>query len=162
MEVPRPGVELELQLPAYTPATATLDPQPTDRGQGFNLMDTSWVLNLLSHNGNSNNSNLNHSWDEEGSSVFGLATGKQRSHLWICRRLDNWWQRVFSKLLGEELGKSFPKTQRWGKFWKTKIKGMCELLLFPRSNRTQIKFNIVRLIVEIKFISYGKKKNFWT
>ena len=25
MEVPEPGVELELQLPAYTTATATLD-----------------------------------------------------------------------------------------------------------------------------------------
>ena len=31
MEVPRPGVEFELQLPAYTTATATQDPclQPT-------------------------------------------------------------------------------------------------------------------------------------
>ena len=26
MEVPRPGAELELQLPTYTTATATLDP----------------------------------------------------------------------------------------------------------------------------------------
>ena len=32
MEVPRPGVELELQLPAYSTATAMLDP--------------SWICNL--------------------------------------------------------------------------------------------------------------------
>ena len=51
MEVPRLGVDLELQLLAYTTATATqnlshisdlryssqLDPQPTERGQGSNL-----------------------------------------------------------------------------------------------------------------------------
>ena len=53
MEIPRPGVELELQLPAYPTATATkdpsphllptpqlmgtLDPQPSERGQGSNL-----------------------------------------------------------------------------------------------------------------------------
>ena len=53
MEVPRLGVELELQLPAYTIAaamqdpnhicnlyipqlTVTLDPQPTEQGQGSN------------------------------------------------------------------------------------------------------------------------------
>ena len=30
MEVPRLGVELELQLPAYTTATATLDPPPAE------------------------------------------------------------------------------------------------------------------------------------
>ena len=30
MEVPRPGVELELQLLAYITATATPDPQPTE------------------------------------------------------------------------------------------------------------------------------------
>ena len=37
MEGPRLGVESELQLLAYTTATATMDPQPTDRGQGSNL-----------------------------------------------------------------------------------------------------------------------------
>ena len=50
MEVPRLGVELELQLPAYTTAaamwdpscvyaictTAMLDPYPTEQGQGLN------------------------------------------------------------------------------------------------------------------------------
>ena len=61
MEVPRPGVELELQLPAYTTATATPDqnhvfdlhdssrqcwifnPLSEARGQTCVLMDTSWV-----------------------------------------------------------------------------------------------------------------------
>ena len=36
MEVPRLGAELELQLPAYTTATATPDPQLTEKGQGLN------------------------------------------------------------------------------------------------------------------------------
>ena len=35
MEVPRLRVGSELQLPSY--ATATPDPQPTERGQGSNL-----------------------------------------------------------------------------------------------------------------------------
>ena len=69
MEVPRPGVESELQLPAYATATATpapscicdphhnlwqrriLDPLNKARDQTHVLMDTSQVLNLLSHNG---------------------------------------------------------------------------------------------------------------
>ena len=45
MEVPGLGVELELQLPAYTTATATLDPSCV-----FNLHHSSWqhrILNLL-------------------------------------------------------------------------------------------------------------------
>ena len=49
MEVPRLGAESELQLPAYTTSTATqdlqptpqlmatLDPEPTELGQGSNL-----------------------------------------------------------------------------------------------------------------------------
>ena len=36
MEVPGPGVESELQLPAYTTAMATPDPKPTEEGQGLN------------------------------------------------------------------------------------------------------------------------------
>ena len=36
MEVPRLGVELGLQLPAYTTATATRDPKPTEQGQESN------------------------------------------------------------------------------------------------------------------------------
>ena len=36
MEVPRLGVLSELQLPAYTTATAMADPEPTKRGQGLN------------------------------------------------------------------------------------------------------------------------------
>jgi len=71
MEVPGLGVELELQLPAYTTATAMWDPScicdlhhsswqhqilnpPREaRDHARILMDTSWVLNLWSHNGNS-------------------------------------------------------------------------------------------------------------
>ena len=43
MEVPRLGVRLELQLPAYTTATAMPDPEPTSeaRNQTFILMDPS-------------------------------------------------------------------------------------------------------------------------
>ena len=47
MKVPRLGVELELQLPAYTTATATLGPQPTEQGQGWNPgmeSASSWIL----------------------------------------------------------------------------------------------------------------------
>ena len=61
MEVPRLGVESELQLLAYTTVTAVQnpslilhlrpipqlmtmpDPQPIGRGQGLNL-DTSWII----------------------------------------------------------------------------------------------------------------------
>ena len=72
MEVPRLGVESELQLPAYATATAMPDQSHVcdlhhsswhrqilnllseTRDQTRILMDTSQVLNLLSHNGNSN------------------------------------------------------------------------------------------------------------
>ena len=68
MEVPSLGVETELQLPAYTTAPATpdpgrvcdlhhsspqrriLNPLGEARDQTCLLMDTSQVLNLLSHN----------------------------------------------------------------------------------------------------------------
>ena len=71
MEVPRPRVKLELQLPAYATATAMWDPScvcdlhhsswqrwilnPLSRArdQTYVLMDASRVHNLLSHNGNS-------------------------------------------------------------------------------------------------------------
>ena len=71
MEVPRLGVEPELQLPAYTTATVTrdlscvcnlhhsslqcwiLNPMSKARDQTHILMDTSWVSNMLSHNRNS-------------------------------------------------------------------------------------------------------------
>ena len=45
VEVPRPRVESELQLPAYTIATATPDPQPASkaRDQTCILTDASWV-----------------------------------------------------------------------------------------------------------------------
>jgi len=68
MELLRLGVQLELQLPAYTTAAAIPDPSHVcnlhlsslqcwilnplskARNQTCILMDTSWVLNLLSHN----------------------------------------------------------------------------------------------------------------
>ena len=71
MEVPRLGVELELQLLAYTTATATLDlshicdrvcnlgqrwirnPMCEARDRTHVFTDTSWVFNPLSHKGNS-------------------------------------------------------------------------------------------------------------
>ena len=62
MEVPRLEVKSELQLLTYTTATATPDPTALvtyaaacneARDQTCILMDTSGVLNLLSHNGNS-------------------------------------------------------------------------------------------------------------
>ena len=71
MEVFRLEVELELRLPASATAMAMRDlshicnlhssllqcwvHQPTEQGQGSNLLvvDTSWILNPLSHNRNS-------------------------------------------------------------------------------------------------------------
>ena len=71
MEVPRLGVELELRLLAYTAATATwdlshtcdlphnswqrrvLNPLSEVRDRAHILLDTSRVLNLLSHHRNS-------------------------------------------------------------------------------------------------------------
>ena len=73
MEFPQLGVELELQLPGYTIATAMPDPSlifsllhSLQQHQIFNplskardgthiLVDTSWVLKPLSPNGNSRN-----------------------------------------------------------------------------------------------------------
>ena len=54
VEVPRLGGESELQVLAYITATATRDPQPTERGRDRTriLMDSSRILNLLSHSGN--------------------------------------------------------------------------------------------------------------
>ena len=71
MEVPRLGVQLELQLLAYATATAIpdpscicdlhhgsrqcpiLNPRSTARDRTQILMDTSWVCYPLSHNANS-------------------------------------------------------------------------------------------------------------
>ena len=72
MEITRLGVKSELQLLAYATGTAVLDPSHVcklhhsswqcqilnplskTRNQTYVLMDTSWVHNPLSHNGNSN------------------------------------------------------------------------------------------------------------
>ena len=71
IEVPRLGVQSELQLPASTTATARpdlnhiyklhhsswphqiLNPLNKAKDRTSILMDTRWLLNLLSHNGNS-------------------------------------------------------------------------------------------------------------
>ena len=71
IEVPRPGVQSELQLPTYTTATATrdmkwlsqlhhssqqcriLNPLSKARDRTLVHMDASWVHQLLSHSGNS-------------------------------------------------------------------------------------------------------------
>ena len=68
MEVSRLGTDSELQLLAYTTATATQDPSdicdlhcsmwqhqilnPLSKDQTYILMDPGRILNLLSHNGN--------------------------------------------------------------------------------------------------------------
>ena len=54
-EVPRLGVQSELQLPAYTTAcsnTGSFNPLSNARDRTHILMDTNRVLNLLSHNRN--------------------------------------------------------------------------------------------------------------
>ena len=71
MEIPRLGVKSELQLPAYTTATVMPDPSRIcdlhhssrqcrilnplsgPRDQTCNLLETSWVVNPLSHSENS-------------------------------------------------------------------------------------------------------------
>ena len=76
VEVPRIGGESELQLPVYTTATATPDPNcicdichssprcwilnplSKARDQTCILTDASWILNPLSHNGNSSSYNF--------------------------------------------------------------------------------------------------------
>ena len=55
MQVPRPGVESELQLPTYTTATATggrclraiLDPLPPEQGRGLNSHPHGYYLDLF-------------------------------------------------------------------------------------------------------------------
>jgi len=57
MEVPRLGVELELQLPAYTTVTATRDLNPLSgaRDLAHIVLDPIGICKLLSHEGNSQN-----------------------------------------------------------------------------------------------------------
>lgn len=90
VEVPRLGVPSEPQLPAYTTATVaqdpscicelrhssrqpgTLNPLHEARDQTPILMDTSWVLNPVSHSGNSQSVTENHL--------------PEHSEAWITRR----------------------------------------------------------------------------
>ena len=59
MEVPRLGVELELRLLAYTTATATRDPQPTEPSSLWMLLASSLPL---SHEKDSCIFGLSNSW----------------------------------------------------------------------------------------------------
>ena len=93
MEVPKWGAESELQLPTYTTAIATPDLncicdlhhssqqyRIEARDWTHILMDTSQVLNPLSHNGNSQKSDLDfQGWDgPEGNCVRFEQGSKQR------------------------------------------------------------------------------------
>ena len=109
MEVPRLGVWLELQLPAYTTDTAMQDPSwacdlhhssqqhrilnslSEARDQTRVFKDTSWVLNPLSHSGNSWTSsilntllNRTEPWPELAGPQFGIWT--TQLVLWSSRR----------------------------------------------------------------------------
>ena len=56
MEIPGPEIKpTTQQLPKPPQLMAMLDPNPLSgaRDGTFDLMDTSWVLNLLNHRGNS-------------------------------------------------------------------------------------------------------------
>ena len=88
MEVPRLGVESELQLLFYNTATATSDPSciyglhhsswqrqilnPRSKSRDWTciLIHISWVHNLLSHNGNSR---MNHLWPSLWQSLYSQA-----------------------------------------------------------------------------------------
>ena len=48
MEVPRPGVELKLQLPAYATATATAMQDPSHVCDLYHRSQQCWILNPLS------------------------------------------------------------------------------------------------------------------
>ena len=49
MEVPKLGVQLELQFQVYITAMVTLDPQPTKCGQGLNLHPHGDCIGSLTH-----------------------------------------------------------------------------------------------------------------
>ena len=85
MEVPGPGVKLDLQLPAYTTAASMLDPShicelhhslkkhwilnplSKARDRTFTSWTLCWLLNLLSHNRNSWSFS---SWSKESALAF--------------------------------------------------------------------------------------------
>ena len=98
-------VKMELQQPAYTTATATLwilNPLSKGRDRTCVLMDTSWVLNLLSHNRNSRVWILNQflrefpfmlTWKKHTSNPFRMKKGT----LWgdmLAQGLLGWWKGV--------------------------------------------------------------------
>ena len=104
MEILRLGVQLELQLPAYTTATATLDPScicdlhhsswqhcilnplSKTRDQTHILMDTSWVLNPEPHWG-LHNLDFNEN-------VGVVASGCLAHEASLVRRLQKAWHRA--------------------------------------------------------------------
>ena len=100
MEVPRLGVESELQLPVYTTAMAMLDlsgfcylqcslwqcqvlnPLSEARNRTHIPMDTSWDLNPLSHSGNSQGRARSHG----DKSPVGFLTKKEKK-IWLLLRV---------------------------------------------------------------------------
>ena len=103
MEIPKLGVESELQLPGYTTAAAMpdqklicslhhriLNPLSEARDQTCIVMDTSQVFTLLSHNGNSNLWQVLKSADHVCSRISGELLRKQ-----VPRSI--WWQHIMEQ-----------------------------------------------------------------
>ena len=105
-EVSRLGVQLELQLQAYTTATATqgpscicdlhciwqqcpiLNPLSKARDRTHIFMDTSWILHLLSHNGNSCTTYfIQGTWASPDFSIHGdpATNSPKDTRAWLCR-----------------------------------------------------------------------------
>ena len=126
MEVPRLGVELKLQLPAYTTATTTRDPSfvcdlhhsswqrqilnplSEARDRTCILMDSSRVLLLLSHDRNSPELTfLKSGVFVSIKSNCTFVTSVELTKRWQCRR-----QRPGGNSGGEEVGVLWPRVAR--------------------------------------------------
>ena len=109
MEVPRLRVELQLQLPAYITATATLDPWPTEQGQGWSKPRAPGHLSgsfPLRHNGNARPSLLNQApliiQVELTSSICPISTWLNL-RLLANQRVPSYWSLgIFSKAHGTQ------------------------------------------------------------